>query len=87
MELGVQTDWAASVTGLGVQTDWATSVGPDVQTDWLGMIFTPGVQTDRARDEVGRRPREEMTVEVPNITNVIEVSKLYRGPEMKSIGV
>jgi hypothetical protein len=59
----------------------------DVQPDWVGMIFTPGIQVDQARDELGRPPREGMTIEVPNIMNAVEVSKFYRGPKMKSIGV
>jgi hypothetical protein len=51
------------------------------------MIFTLDVQADRAWDKLGRPPREGMTIEVPNIMNAVEVSKFYRGPEMKSIGV
>jgi hypothetical protein len=52
------------------------------------MIFTPGIQADRARDEFGPGPpREGMTVEVPNITNAVEVSKSYRRLEMKNIGI
>jgi hypothetical protein len=76
--------WARDEVGLGwfsLRLWWGPRWGRPA------MIFTPGLQADQAQDELGRPPREGMTIEVPNITNAVEVSKFCRGPEMKSIGV
>jgi hypothetical protein len=84
-----------SVTRLGVQVEWArdeafrsTGLCDEARhSDRLGPRSFSRSACDRARDELGRPPWEGMMVEVPNIMNVVEVSKFYRGFEMKSIGV
>jgi hypothetical protein len=90
----VLTNWPEMIFTPGVQPDWAEMIfTPGIQADrarddfHARLVTRPGVQADRARDELGRSTREGMTIEVPNITNAIEVSKFYQGPEMKSIGV
>jgi hypothetical protein len=95
---GVQTDWPGMIFTLDVQTDRARDDFHARRSDWpgSGLFSCPTCDgacrlgrlgSGWARDELGRPPREGMTIEVPNITNAVEVSKFYRGLEMKSIGV
>jgi hypothetical protein len=74
----------SSPTGLcdGARRSGRSGPGWDVHRR-LGSVTRLDVQADRAQDKLGWPPREEMTIEVSNITNAIEA---YRGPEMKSIG-